>query len=217
MKKLVIAISVLVLLASVNMEAIAQVNVTLNYTADNEFTGFWSQIGGSVTALPLGAGYNWWPTADSYTTTFTNGFVNEFIWEIQNWGRLSRINPGGFLAGVTPGFSVSWDVSVYYNGSVAPSSFGSLPWYTARTYGANNDPSTIWNRVLRGPVPGIAGNAQWLWGKHNFTSGSSPEALDRVYIRANVSTHTPEPGTMLLLGSGLIGLGVIARIRRKRS
>ena len=37
-----------------------------------------------------------------------------------------------------------------------------------------------------------------------------------VYVRANVHV-VPEPGTMLLLGSGLLGLGIFARFRRKKS
>lgn len=229
MKKIKIALAILVILFSVTMSAKAQINVTLTYTADNEITGFWYKTGATVVPLPLGSGADWWPTADNITTTLGIGVTHEFIWEIQNWFyHEPSFNPGGFLAEIIPAknltgppefssslSSSSWDVNVYPGGSVSPSKFSSLIWTPATMYGANSDP-TIWNLNLNGPVSGIDGAAQWIWAPKNFGDLGAPVDDDRVYIRATVQTHTPEPSTILLLGSSLLGFGIFARLRRRK-
>jgi len=233
MKKYVIALAVVIMLLSVNMAAIAQVNVTLTFTADNEITGFWYKIGGTVINLSSSmdpAAAAWWPTLDSYSAILDVGITHQFIWEVKNWAAPEGINnPGGFLAGIVPagnlygppGFSsplssASWYTYVSKGGSILPGSFNTLSWSAATEWGANNDPLVIWNQVM-GELPGIDGSAQWIWGDLNYPDGGAPGPDDRVYIMANVRTHTPEPGTIILLGSGLLGLGIVARLRRKKS
>lgn len=220
MKKLVIALSIVIMLFSVNMAAFAQVNVTLTYTADNEVTGFWHQLDGTTLGLPLGMNFNNWELADSYSAVLGYGPIHEFIWEVKNW---ETTNWGGFLAEISPASvlyppssnsltDMSWDVFVSYSGHVDPWNIQPTDWKSASMYGANNG-STVWHTVHGGPIAGIDGAAQWIWGPNNPV-GPGPNA--RVYVKANVNV-VPEPGTMLLLGSGLLGLGIIARFRRKKS
>ena len=145
MKKFVIALAVVVMFLSVNIAAIAQVNITLNYTADNEITAFYYKNDFTVIPLPLGPGAAWWPTVDSYTATLQTYVDHEFIWEIKNWDYYNpNFNPGGFLAEIIPAdklvegsglssalSSPSWDVYVYPDGSVPPDKIHSLTWSSA--------------------------------------------------------------------------------------
>ena len=105
--------------------------------------------------------------------------------------------------------SANWEVFVQYGSHSTPADFNILGWIAATEWG-RNDGSAFWPIV-----DGIYDDAQWIWGPDNFNMANAPGPNDAVFIRAMVHP-TPVPSTMLLLSTGLLGLGVIRRIRRKK-
>jgi hypothetical protein len=69
------------------------------------------------------------------------------------------------------------------------------------------------NIVLEARNNGVAGNAPYVEGHLDnfFVDAGNIGNIDSKYITAN-----REPGTFILLGTGLLGLGTIVRMRRKR-
>ena len=111
--------------------------------------------------------------------------------------------------------SAQWEVA-FVKGSVAVPDWSTLEWSPATEYGANNDPNTIWYGAALGPIASIAGEGQWIWTALNFADPGAPGDRDSVFIRVAVEPTAPvlEPSTLLLLGSGLAGLGGMAWRRR---
>lgn len=196
------------------------VNIQFYYTADNVISA-WYKIDGGTTTLPAGANAGNWQIADSYTFDLEICHTYQFIWQVKNLGAPASGNPGGFLAEIkSPApiqgssllSSASWEVYVQY-GSHAQPNFNTLSWSNATQWAQNKGPS-IWYSVKGSPIAGISGDAWWIWGPKNFADAGAPGPNDSVFLKAIVHP-IPEPGTLLLIGTGLFGFGVISRIRRK--
>lgn len=150
---------------------------------------------------------------------------------------LTNIYPGHYLTSY--GFQYSHDIvawTVQYTGwnyRVYDDSKGKRHvFYTDWTHGI---PSVgtgltvqlgVWINDEFGPNHDDGDHGYGWWGSDwdlglNYSEGYSPEPHMGWYydgfIGNNISMPVPEPGTVLLLGSGLIGFGIVARIRRKRS
>ena len=82
--------------------------------------------------------------------------------------------------------------------------------------------NSIWYNNF-GSISGISGDAKWIWTYENFDMSGAPgndsagfgAPGDAVFFKITVHP-TPEPGTLLLLGSGLAGLGGFARLKLRR-
>lgn len=186
------------------------VPVTVTYTADNVVnfavvcatpTGPGPCQGGGPT-LALGDEYNDWTSADTASIDLAPGQY-WFTFVVENVGGVSNGNPGAFLAEIGGAVwgntltSSAWQVDVD-----RPTQFPSnATWESATEYGANG--TAIWGNVLGGPIAGISTDAQWIW---DFTN---VEGAERITVRGLV--NVPEPGTLALLGLGLMGMGMSRR------
>lgn len=201
--------------------------VTLSYTADNEVVNAWLIHGTDVELITLGPNADNWRIADTYALgDLVAGDTYEIIWQTKNAEPpglpAGADNPGGFLGqvafgdGTTLFSSSSWEVALLGEElqTGGPVDFDSLGWVAATEYKTTSDPTTIWYKYNnQGPVGGIDENAYWIWWENNYGDVPPPDSNDSIFIRTtfDAPVPTPEPGTMFLLGSGLIGLAAFRK------
>ena len=127
------------------------------------------------------------------------------------WGPPAPSTPS--IGGYYPGSFVLVGGQLYYDSTSPYSSLGCSTG-TQPTDGTGSNPDSFVESGVAGGDGGGGGGGETNGGDPTGDAPYTPISLD---APINGLTVTPEPSTVVLLGSGLLGLGVAVRRRRAKS
>jgi hypothetical protein len=210
---------VILALAALSVSTASATTISGSTTADNAFFLFLS-TNNSVLGTQIATGNNWPTTFTISPSALTPGVTNYLQVEVINYGL-----QGGFIGDFSlsdAGFhfangaqSLSTDTTNWagiYNSS--NSSVAVQPWVMPTggvvSFGANG--VSPW-----GTRPGIASSTVWIWPNDasSLPGGNACANCTVDFSIAISPAAVPEPGSLIIFGSGLVALAV--GLRRKLS
>jgi hypothetical protein len=207
MKKRMVALAVIAMLFTCLMASTGQATtLSFSATCDNEFYMYISTSQTLPVIPPIAPGYIAhgadWSTTYYGSAALTAGVTNYLQIYGINWG-----GPAGFIGN----FSLSDAGFKFANGTqYLLTNANPAEWFVSPdgASGWHQSPNSVTSFGFNGVAPwgnrpGIDTNAQWIWDT-NYYGGVA-------YLTTAITPTVPLPPTVLLLGSGLAGLGLLRR------